>query len=167
VPTVNIEDTKNRRIEGVAKRKRSGWRPVRQPGRDRRPPPPALRPACRPSKNRKYKQLMIECCLNLRFLNGLTREARAAGADCSFDSSDLRIFALNRGLVSARRCGSPAITNPALHTTRRRARASQRSLPAGRQYLWPAKCFPTTFSLARNSETVKPARMVVRGSTPR
>jgi hypothetical protein len=44
---------------------------------------------------------MIECCLNLRFLNGLTREARAAGADCSFDSSDLRIFALDRGLVSA------------------------------------------------------------------
>ena len=53
------------------------------------------------SKNRKYKQLMIECCLNLRFLNGLTREARAAGADCCFDSSDLRIFALDRGLVSA------------------------------------------------------------------
>src|SRR3954464_2006369 len=78
-----------------------------------------LWPAYRKSKNGKYKQIAILCCLYLPFFDFLTREARGGGCVVGvrlarwrqpvachhglfFASSVLRFFAVNRGYVSAR-----------------------------------------------------------------
>jgi hypothetical protein len=60
------EESKNRREK---RRQEAGWRPVRQPDMDRRPPPRASR--VRESENDKYKQRWITGCLYLSFSDSL------------------------------------------------------------------------------------------------